>query len=330
MTRPSSVGPTGTVSALPRGTIGSPGRMPVVSPSGTESRRPSRKPTTSTGSGAPRPVRTSQISPTLAAGPFDSMSRPTTRATWPTTGAVSTVESRAMYRSSGNPISGASPGATLVLRFLAEQRTRQLADLRIDADVDRAERRPDETAAARHRRIRTELDRVARIDESAARDDGVIVGIEVHGRGHVLAQPIDGHARHDDQQLAVEIDLAPLNPSGHRHGEPDEVSLGPAHQHAADVGEVLESLGQPRCRLARLFDGGGRSGLACGALAVGVAAGVGFALDRLEPLGRWRRQVARGRRRCRPWLVVAPRLAQERDNGATDAAARLPGEAIGG
>ena len=60
----------GSVRALPFDTIGSPGRMPAVSPSGTDSSRPSRKPTTSTGSGAPRPVRTSQMSPTLAAGPY--------------------------------------------------------------------------------------------------------------------------------------------------------------------------------------------------------------------------------------------------------------------
>ena len=61
----------------PRATMRSPGRMPAVSPSGTDSRRPSRKPTTSRGSRFPWRLRTSQICPTLAAGPVDSTSRPT-------------------------------------------------------------------------------------------------------------------------------------------------------------------------------------------------------------------------------------------------------------
>ena len=71
-----------------------PGGCPTVSPSGTDSRCPSRNPTTSTDSGAIAGApTTSQTSPTRACGPIDSTSRPTTRTTRPLSGVSSVCRS---------------------------------------------------------------------------------------------------------------------------------------------------------------------------------------------------------------------------------------------
>ena len=127
-------------------TMRSPGRMPAVSPSGTDSSRPSRNPTTSTGSGAPRPVRTSQISPTLAAGPGDSTSRPTTRVDLADDGRrcrrarAARGTRRAETRGSGAR-AGAIGRPPVGSASSPSKRARQLADLRVDAGVDDAEGR---------------------------------------------------------------------------------------------------------------------------------------------------------------------------------------------
>ncbi len=67
----------------------SPGRMPVGSPSGTVRSVGPRKPTTWTGSGGASFDSTSQISPSRARGPDDSMTRPVTRLTCPCSGSRS-------------------------------------------------------------------------------------------------------------------------------------------------------------------------------------------------------------------------------------------------
>ncbi len=82
-----SPSPTPIERAAPDAMRRSPGQMPAMSASGTDSSRPSRNPTTSMGIDPPSPSRTSQISPTLACGPSLSTTRPTTRVTWPASGA---------------------------------------------------------------------------------------------------------------------------------------------------------------------------------------------------------------------------------------------------
>src|SRR5262245_45106655 len=131
----------------------SPGRTPAVSPSGTVSSVPSRKPTTCTGrGGSPGAPVISQISPTLARGPADSISRPTLRITRPDGGMVSTCPTRAMWRASENP-SGADNANPRVLGGIAEQGPRDFLDLCVGAGVHHAEIRLDAAAAAADPRV---------------------------------------------------------------------------------------------------------------------------------------------------------------------------------
>ena len=82
MTRPTSPGPTGTVAGRPRASTSPPGSTPARSPSGINSSRPSRKPTTSAES-APCRERIWHSSPMGAITPVASSARPTTLATLP-------------------------------------------------------------------------------------------------------------------------------------------------------------------------------------------------------------------------------------------------------
>src|SRR6185503_15119400 len=150
-TLPRSSGPQGIVSEAPRARIRSPELIPDVSPSGTDSSRPSRNPTTSTSSAwPPRCGRTSQISPTLATGPRDSTSRPTTRVTCPTIGAGSSAGTWLRYAASDgvNSATEANGVAVGMGHGVHEQRLRELGNLRFDPDVDEADLRLHDAATA--------------------------------------------------------------------------------------------------------------------------------------------------------------------------------------
>jgi hypothetical protein len=102
ITRPSNAGPAGTRMVAPRAMMRSPGQIPDVSPSGTETTAPSRKPTTSACRRRPSRRWTSQTSPTEAMGPEDSTTRPETRVMRPAIGAGSKEARRWRCRCTGN------------------------------------------------------------------------------------------------------------------------------------------------------------------------------------------------------------------------------------
>src|SRR4030095_2764002 len=144
--------------------------MPVVSPRGTDSSRPSRKPTTSTGTTTPSRRRTSQTSPMHALGPFDSTTSPTLRVTRPMRGAGSESLTRSKYGSSLSSSATASRGnkglrgAECIGAFVAAKENRgQFLHLGIDADVDEAEVGLDQASAAANDGIRDDLNDAGRI-----------------------------------------------------------------------------------------------------------------------------------------------------------------------
>src|SRR5687768_6942196 len=125
-------------SARPLAAMRSPGCTPTVSPSGTASTTPSRKPTTCTVSDAnPSRLITSQVAPTPTRGPCDSMSRPTVRMTRPLAGIVSIRSTCLMYRDREKAWS-AVVGSMDTAVVLSKERPRDLLNLCIHAGIDDA------------------------------------------------------------------------------------------------------------------------------------------------------------------------------------------------
>src|SRR5262245_21689817 len=230
--------------------MGSPGRIPAVSPSGTLSNRPSRNPTTSTGSATPLRVRTSQLSPTLAAGPADSISRPTTRTTWPTMGVVSVRASRAKYGSSDTSGS-VEDGSVIVwarLRLpLTEQSRAELTQLGVDAGVDDTRRGLDDTAAAHHLRIGEDVHATAGQRLRMGEANGVVVDrIEMNCGRRARPEPLDRRPRHRHQRRAIDLDDAPDDALGHCERELDEIALAALEHGRTKCGDFLNRRAQAR------------------------------------------------------------------------------------
>src|SRR4051812_5024576 len=166
--------------------------MPTVSPSGTDSTLPSRKPTTWTGSGGrPSAPVISHIAPMLTRGPCDSISRPTVRTTRPEAGIVSIDDTRAMYDSSEKPAASATacPGVAVT-----EQCPGQLLHLRADPGAERTEIRSHAAAPAADGRIGHPLDLRAEPPGTAGASCFVLFRVQAHGHAGVVAEPIERHA----------------------------------------------------------------------------------------------------------------------------------------
>ena len=104
--------------------------------------------------------------------------------------------------------------------------------------------------------------------------------METNRGGLVIAEAVERHARHRQQQSAVDVELALEHLSGDRHGELHHLPLGPTDHVLSGRRQLFDGLGKTPEQPPGL--GAGRFGAR--ALALGVPFGERVALELGQPV----------------------------------------------